>query len=291
MKFVAIEDHRGQFKTSWMCRRLKVSVSGFYAWRKRGASHRAADDARLAVHVRAIHAASRKTYGSPRVQRELARQGIRTSRKRVMRLMQADGLMGLRKRRFKKTTDSSHGDRVAKNLLDRNFVSDAPNRAWVGDITYVRTHEGWLYLATLIDLFSRRVVGWAVDDTMETDLPLKALEMAIGSRSVSPGLLHHTDRGSQYTSGAYQAMLIQHGMVCSMSRKAECWDNSVAESFFSRLKDDLIYRETWHTKHQARAAIVEYISCFYNARRLHSSLGYCTPMEYEVRALGHTLAA
>ena len=208
-----------------------------------------------------------------------------------MRLMRENALMGLRKRRFKKTTDSSHGNSVAKNILDRNFAVAAPNRAWVGDITYVRTHEGWLYVATLIDLFSRRVVGWAVDDNMETDLPLKALDMAIRSRSVAPGLVHHTDRGSQYTSSAYQAALTKHGMICSMSRKAECWDNSVAESFFSRFKDDLIYRETWETKSQARAAIVEYISCFYNARRLHSSLGYRTPMEYEVQALANVQAA
>ena len=251
MKFAAIRDHRGEFSTSWMCRRLKVSTSGFYAWCKRGVSGRAANDARLAVHIRAIHNASRKTYGSPRVHRDLARQGMKASRKRVMRLMRLDGLMGLRKRRCKKTTDSTHGDRVAQNILDRKFVVDAPNRAWVGDITYVRTHEGWLYLATLIDLFSRRVVGWAVDDNMETDLPLKALQMAVGSRNVAPGLVHHTDRGSQYTSSAYQVALAKHAMVCSMSRKAECWDNSVAESFFSRLKDDLIYRQTWQTKCQA----------------------------------------
>ena len=274
-----------------MCRRLKVSTSGFYAWRKRSVSRRAAEDTRLAVHVRAIHAASRKTYGSPRIQRELARQGVCTSRKRVMKLMRTDGLMGLRKRRFKKTTDSRHGHGVGQNLLNRNFATDAPNRAWVGDITYVRTHEGWLYLATLIDLFSRRVIGWAVDDNMETDLPLKALHMAVTSRNVLPGLVHHTDRGSQYRSGTYQAELTRHGMVCSMSRRAECWDNSVAESFFSRLKDDLIYRETWQTKSQARSAIVEYISCFYNAQRIHSSLGYVTPMEYEVRALRDALAA
>ena len=205
-----------------MCRRLKVSTSGFYAWRKRSLSRRAAEDTRLAVHVRAIHAASRKTYGSPRIQRELARQGVCTSRKRVMKLMRTDGLMGLRKRRFKKTTDSRHGHGVGQNLLNRNFATDAPNRAWVGDITYVRTHEGWLYLATLIDLFSRRVIGWAVDDNMETDLPLKALHMAVTSRNVLPGLVHHTDRGSQYRSGTYQAELTRHGMICSMSRRAEC---------------------------------------------------------------------
>ena len=188
------------------CQRLLCVV-------QRSTSRRAAEDTRLAVHVRAIHAASRKTYGSPRVQRELARQGLHTSRKRVMRLMRADGLLGLRKRRFKKTTDSQHSLGVAPNVLDRNFFTDAPNRAWVGDITYVRTHEGWLYLATLIDLFSRRVVGWAVEDNMETDLPLKALQMAVQSRSISPGLVHHTDRGSQYSSGAYQEALSRHGMV------------------------------------------------------------------------------
>ncbi len=291
MKFAAIQDHQGAFRTSWMCRKLKVSASGFYAWSKRAVSQRTAEDSRLAVHVRAIHAASRKTYGSPRVHRELARQGMHTSRKRVMRLMRADSLMGLRKRRFKKTTDASHGRPVAPNLLDRNFVSKAPNRAWVGDITYVRTHEGWLYVATLMDLFSRRIVGWAVDDNMETNLPMKALEMAVCSRRIEPGLVHHTDRGSQYASHAYRAALDGHGMICSMSRKAQCWDNAAAESFFSRFKDDLIYREVWQTKSQARAAIVEYISCFYNAQRLHSSLGYLTPMEYEVRALRETLAA
>ena len=201
------------------------------------------------------------------------------------------GLTGLRKRRFKKTTDSAHAFPLAPNLLNRQFEVARLNQAWVGDITYVWTQEGWLYLATLIDLCSRRIVGWAIEDHMRTDLVMKALDMAVTTRRPSPGLVHHTDRGSQYASDGYRKALKKNGMACSMSRKAECWDNAVAESFFGSLKEDLIYRQKFDTKAQGRAAIVEYLVGFYNVKRLHSTLGYLSPVEYEATLLYKKSAA
>ena len=205
--------------------------------------------------------------------------------------MRERGLCGKAPKRYRRTTDSSHSLPIAPNLLARDFTADAPNQIWVSDITYVRTWEGWLYVAAIIDLFSRRVVGWAVADHMRTELALEALHMAITQRRPKPGLTHHSDRGSQYASDSYQRELSKHGMLCSMSRKGNCWDNAVAESFFGRLKEELIDREVWPTKRRTQAAIIEFIACFYNSKRLHSTLGFMSPMEYEFAANRLAVAA
>lgn len=279
------------YPTRLLCRLLQVSPSGYYAWRTRPTSAHAKRDEQLRVQIAAIHKSSRGTYGSPRVHRALRGDKERVGRKRVARIMRENDLSGRRRRRFRKTTDSKHRLPVAENVLARNFTVGARDQVWVGDITYVNTWEGWLYLAVLIDLYSRRVVGWAIADHMRTELVLDALKMAVGERRPDPGLVHHTDRGSQYASADYRSELAAYGMVCSMSRKGECWDNAVAESFFARLKDDLLYRRKWGTKDEAIAAVREYIMCFYNARRLHSSLGYLSPMDYEAASAVDSLAA
>jgi transposase InsO family protein len=238
-------------------------------------------DRRLAVEIAAIHAESRRCYGSPRVHAELRARGHRTSRKRVGRLMRARGLAARRRRPFRVTTDSTHTRPVAPNLLARRFTPGTPQRGWVTDITFIATGEGWLYLAVILDLFSRRVLGWALSERLTSPLPLEALRMALARRRPSPGLLHHSDRGTQYVSTAYQGLLARHGIVISMSRRGNCWDNAVAESFFATLKVELVHGATWATREQARRAIAEYIELFYNPQRRHSSLGYRSPMTFE----------
>ena len=259
MKFVFMLGEKA-FSVRWMCKRLEVSCSGFYAWRARPESEHARRDRVLGARIAAVHSENRGVYGSPRICDELRADGEKVSKKRVARLMREKGLTGKAPRRFRRTTDSSHGLPVAENILARNFSVDEPNEVWVGDITYVRTWEGWLYVAVLLDLYSRRVVGWAVADHMRTELALDALKMAIDLRNPAPGLVHHSDRGSQYASLEYRAELDRHGIVCSMSRKGDCWDNAVAESFFATLKRELIERECWPTKARAKAAIIEYIA-------------------------------
>ncbi len=280
MRFAHIDAEKTRYPVQMMCRSLKVSTSGFYEWRDRDPSERAQRDELLGVKIKAAHKRSRGTYGSPRLRVELAAEGERVSKKRVARLMKQQGLAGSRPRRFRVTTDSNHEHTVAPNLLKRDFSPAAQNMAWVGDITYVWTWQGWLYLAVLIDLWSRRVVGWAVADHMREDLVLDALKMAVGQHDAE-GALHHTDRGSQYAGGAYQKELKANGLVCSMSRKGDCWDNAVAESFFSTLKTELLYRQPWPTKRGARFAIQEYITSFYNYDRRHSFLGYMSPAGFE----------
>jgi putative transposase len=265
-----------------MCRALRVSTSGFYASLKGRPSRHESRDKLLMLHIRAVHAEHKKRYGSPRIHHQLRKDGIVVSAKRVARLMRSDGLTGLRKARFKKTTDSDHLYPLAPNLLERKFEVDRANRAWVGDITYIWTDEGWLYLATLIDLYSRRLVGWAVEDHMRVELVLEALSMALAVRQPPAGLLHHTDRGSVYASGQYRAKLDAHALVCSMSRKAECWDNAVAESFFGTFKDELVYREKWSSRQQAKKATIDYIAGYYNTHRIHSTLNYLSPVDFEI---------
>lgn len=286
MRFVFIDAEKTSYPIRLLCRVLQVSRSGFYAWRNRKPSERAQEDARLRPKVRAIFEESRRTYGSPRIQAELAEWegSAAVSKKRVARLMVEEGLQAVTPRRFRLTTDSDHNDPVAKNLLDRQFAPEAPNRAWVGDITAIWTGEGWLYLATMLDLFSRRIVGWCADDNMETPLVTRALEMAIGRRLPGVDLLCHSDQGSQYTSVDYQDLLELHGIECSMSRRGNCWDNAVAESFFGTLKTELLYRRPWPTLESARQAIAEYIELFYNTWRRHSYLGYVSPAAYERQA-------
>ena len=264
-----------------LCRVLEVSRSGFYAWEDRDPSKRSMDDEKLCVEIVAIHKASRGTYGSPRVHAELQALGIAVSRKRVARLMRTLGLESPRKKRFKATTDSKHDMPVADNVLDRQFEVEAPDLAWVTDITYVWTDEGWLYLAAILDLFSRRVVGFAMSDRIDRALVLQALKLAAGRRVPNAGLTHHSDRGSQYASSDYRKALGDLDIVCSMSRKGNCWDNAVAESFFATLKTELVYRRRFATRAEAREAIFDFIETFYNSHRRHSTLGYLSPMEFE----------
>jgi transposase InsO family protein len=241
------------------------------------------DDKKLALEIAAIHKASRETYGSPRIHAELHAKGFDVSRKRVARIMSELGLKGRRKRPFRATTDSKHNLPVANNVLDRKFEADAPDVAWVTDITYVWTAEGWLYLAAILDLFSRRVVGIAMSERIDRELVLEALRVAVGRRLPNAGLLHHSDRGSQYASADYQQALDQLGVVCSMSRKGNCWDNAVAESFFATLKTECVYTRRFATKAEAREAIFDFVEVFYNRSRRHSTIGYMTPTEFEMK--------
>ena len=263
---------------------MGVSRSGFYAWRKRGVSERVREDERIKSRIILIHRASRQTYGSPRIFEELKVEGFRVGRKRIARLMQELRITARIPRRFRKTTDSKHNLPVAENVLSRNFDVEGPNQVWVTDISYVWTWEGWLYLAVILDLFSRRAVGWSMAGHLRTELVLEALHMALGQRFPNNELLHHSDRGSQYASSAYRKVLQTHGITCSMSRKGDCWDNAVAESFFATLKTDLIHRRSWPTRREARTAIHEYIAVFYNKQRRHSYLGYLSPVEFEKMA-------
>jgi putative transposase len=264
-----------------MCRQLSVSRSGYYRWKTREPSQRQKEDIRLKVAIKASHEQSRGTYGSPRIVDDLKEQGFDVSRRRVARLMAEEGITGTPKKPFKRTTDSKHSEAIADNTLDRNFNVDAPDTAWATDITYVRTLDGWMYLAVVVDLFSRRVIGWATATHMRTKLVMKALDMALGRRLPEPGLLHHSDRGSQYASRDYRKALDDRGIVCSMSRRGDCWDNAVVESFFATLKKELIHRKPWPTARAAREAIVEYIEVFYNRKRKHSTLGYLSPANFE----------
>lgn len=281
MRFAFIDAEKGRHAIPTLCRMLRVSRSGFYAWRSRGPSPHAVEDARLGPLVVAAHRLGRGTYGSPRVLDELRHGGERTSRRRVARLMKERGLVGEWKRKWRHPQGEITNDPCQPNKLDRNFRAEAPNRLWAGDITYIKTWEGWLYLAVVIDLFSRRVVGWSMQSTLETDIALSALTMAVGQRLPAPGLLAHTDRGCQYTSGEYQRALRAHGIECSMSRRGNCWDNAAVESFFGNLKKDLVKRRSWPTRDEAAAAIHEHIEVFYNRIRRHSTLGGKSPAQFE----------
>lgn len=285
MRYGFVRDHWEQFRVENMCRVLKVSPSGFYAWSSRGPSGREIDDARLIDKIRSVYEASDGTYGVRRVHRQLVAGGDNCSLNRVARLMRKCGIKAKRKRKYRVTTDSTHSFPVAENLLAREFFSAGPNQVWASDITYIWTMEGWLYLATVLDLHSRMVVGWSMSERIDRGLVLDALSMAVGRRSPGPGLIHHSDRGSQYASRDYQAALSQHKMLCSMSRKGDCWDNAVAESFFSTLKTERVHHRLYRTRAEARRDIFEYIEVFYNRVRLHSTLGYLSPAQFESRAL------
>lgn len=295
MKYATIQAHRGEFPLSVMCRVLQVSRSGYYDWARRPAGERAEEEQQLRLEIRATHARSRRAYGSRRVHRELRKRGIGCSRKRVERLMREDGIRAKKTRRFRVTTDSSHGRPVAPNLLQRHFgveETGGVDRVWVSDITYLPTREGWLYLAVVLDLCSRRVVGWAMKDSLEAGLATDALQMALWNRRPAPGLLHHSDRGVQYACEAYQQLLARYAITCSMSGKGDCWDNAVAESFFASVEWELIEECDWHTHAEARRAVFDYIEVWYNRQRLHSSLGYRSPVEFEQQlALTHRQAA
>lgn len=277
-----IEEHRQEFDITIMCRLLTVSRSGYYAWRQRQPSAREMADADLLLEIKKIFAASRQTYGSPRIHMELRAQGIGCGRKRVERLMRENGLKVPQKRKKRVvTTDSDHDFPVASNLLDRNFTATKPNQKWVTDISYIRTDAGWLYLAVVMDLFSRAIVGWAMRPDLSQALVLAALRMAINKRQPPAGLLHHSDRGSQYCAHAYRRLQAQHKMVTSMSRKGNCYDNAAMESFFATLKNELVDRRHYRTRAEARRDIFAYIEGFYNRRRRHSFVGYVSPMAFE----------
>ena len=281
MRYAFIAAEKAEYPVTVLCRVLRVTRSGFYVWMKRGASARAKRLEEARLWIRRAFASSRETYGSPRLTKELHESGFVIGRNQVAREMRAMGLAARPPKRFCVTTDSNHDPAVAENLLDRKFQVAGPKQAWVTDITYVWTREGWLYLAVVLDLFARRVVGWALDTTLRTDLVRAALEMAVGRRLPAAGLLHHSDRGSQYASGDYRRRLAQLGLVCSMSRRGNCWDNAVCESFFATLKVELVYRNRWNDRATARAAIAECIECFYNPQRRYFSLGCLSPTDYE----------
>lgn len=281
MKFALIKAEKANFPIDFMCGQLGVSRSGYYAWRDRKPSPRMLEAAELQREVIAAFCLNKRRYGSPRIWRELAAQGRCTSRKRIARIMQEQGLAARRRKRFCRTTDSNHPFPIADNLLERKFEAEAPNRIWVTDITYIGTREGWLYLAAIVDLYSRAVVGWATSALIDADLCLAALDMAIQSRRPAPGLIHHSDRGSQYASYKYRRALEKQGMICSMSRRGDCWDNAVAESFWGTLKNELHEEGDFYNRAHARSVIFEYIEDFYNGRRRHSSINYRSPREHE----------
>jgi len=286
VRYACIQRHRGEFEVLLMCRVLEVTRSGFYAWLKSVPSAWARTEERLRVEVQAVYEMSRGRYGSPRIHAELQARGERVGRKRVARLMSQEGLRGKKRRRFKVTTNSNHTYPVAPNVLARKFEVDeieGPDQVWAADITYVPTREGWLYLAIVLDLASRLVVGWSMGETLESSLAIDALHMALQGRKPAAGLLHHSDRGVQYASNDYRALLEGKKVVASMSRKGNCWDNAVAESFFATVEIELIQDEDWHTRNEARGAIFEFIEVWYNRQRRHSSLGYLTPAEFDKR--------
>jgi transposase InsO family protein len=283
MRFAFVLAEKAVWPVNVMCEVLEVSRSGYYAWQGRPASVREQADDELVVEIRAAHKAGRGHYGSPRVHRELRQNGRRVGKKRVARLMHREGIVAKRRRKFCVTTDSKHADPIAPNVLERNFTVALPNKAWVTDVTYVWTLQGWLYLAAILDLCSRRVVGWATSAHNDRQLALDALGRATRTRHPRPGLVHHSDRGSVYASGDYREALGSLAMIPSMSRKGDCWDNAVAESFFATIKGELIDHETYETRAEATAAIADYIDGFYNVHRLHSSIGYVSPIEFELK--------
>lgn len=280
--FEFIAANQTRFNVSRMCRLLGVSRGGFYAWTRRPLSDHAKRDVELTAMIEVIHEESRSTYGAPRVNAMLARQGEHVSVKRVARLMREAGLTGLFKKRRGKTTISVPGIRTAPDLVKRDFFAAAPNELWVADMTYVRTWEGWLYLASVMDVYSRKVVGWAMDSSMSAQLVVDALEMGLARRRPEEGLIHHSDRGSQYVALLFTASCKEAGIETSMGSKGCAYDNSAAESFFATLKKDLIHRQSWPTKEEARRAIFDYIEVFYNRKRLHSTLGNLSPEEFEM---------
>ena len=275
---------RSEYPLTLMCRVLQVSRAGFYAWEQRGPPARQQHDTQLQVVIAASHRRSRGTYGSPRILRDLREAGHRVSRKRVARLMRAAGLEGVGRRRFRVTTQSEHAQPVAPNVLDRQFAVPDPNHVWAADLTYCWTDEGWVYLAVLLDLASRRVVGWATSSRLDRGVVLAALRRALAFRGGVA--LHHSDRGSQYASADYQAVLAARGIECSMSRRGDCYDNAVVESFFATLKRELLGRQRWSTRAEVTRALGEYLDSWYNFHRRHSSLGYLSPAAYEQRIMG-----
>ena len=285
MRFRLVDEAKKEFPVQRLCTVLGVSQSGYFAWKDRCASVRQREDMVLLAHVRSAFALSNGTYGSPRMTRELQDEGFAIGRRRTARLMRENDLKARQKRRFKRTTDSQHAWPVAPNIIDQDFAATGPDQKWGADISYVWTREGWLYLAVVIDLFARRVVGWAVSDRLHRRLALAALNKALTIRRPSEGLIHHSDRGSQYCSIDYQSELRRHRIQISMSGKGNCYDNAMVETFFKTLKSELIWRTTFYTRTEAEQAIARYIDGFYNPVRRHSSLDFLSPVQFERRAV------
>jgi transposase InsO family protein len=284
MRFAFIDAWKEVWPVEFLCRVMQVTSRGFRAWKVRPMSQRQCDDMVILAHIREQHRLSLQSYGRPRMTKELQELGLNVGHRRVGRLMRANGIRIVRTRKYKVTTDSNHTFNIARNLLDQDFSADAPNQKWAGDISYIWTGEGWLYLAVILDLYSRRVIGWAVSNRMKRDLAIRALEMAVALRQPPKGCIHHTDRGSQYCSNEYQKRLSKYGLLVSMSGKGNCYDNSMVETFFKSLKAELIWRNRWETRRQAEGAIFQYINGFYNPRRRHSSLGGKSPLAFERKA-------
>lgn len=281
MKYAWLDGQRNHYPLPALCDTLDVSISGYRAWKRGGRrSHRRLTDAQLLELIRAIHVKFKGAYGSPRMVDELRDRGFPASKARVERLMRENGIRARHKRRYKATTDSKHGLPVADNLLNRNFNPTAPNRVWTADLTYVWTDEGWLYLAVVLDLFNREIVGWSIKPRMTADIVIEALTMAWFRRRPAPGLIHHSDRGSQYASHAFQDRLAEYGMVCSMSRKGNCWDNAPTESFFNSLKNERVHGTRYPTREAAIQDLFEYIEVFYNRSRRHSTLQSKSPVRF-----------
>ena len=284
MRFAFIDQYDGKLSQNELCDLLEVTGRGYRAWRGRPISQRQRDDMVILAHIREQHRLSLGSYGRPRMTEELQEQGLEVGHRRVGRLMQQNDIKVVRTHKYKTTTDSAHNFNIAPNLLDQDFTATAPNQKWAGDISYIWTHQGWLYLAVVIDLYSRRVVGWAVSNRLKKDLAIRALEMAVNLRQPPEGCIHHTDRGSQYCSHDYQKLLKRHGFKASMSGKGNCYDNAMAETFFKTLKAELVWRQPWHTRRQCELALFQYINGFYNPRRRHSALGYKSPVTFERKA-------
>ena len=283
MRYRAIQQHDRRYPIRLMCRALAVSPAGYYAWRARPESRRGAINRALVATIRVIHREARETYGSPSIWDALIKQGHGVGEHRVARLMRQEGIRAKTVKKWRATTQSNHRLPVALNTLNRQFMVTRPNRVWAGDITYVWTTEGWLYLAVVLDLYSRLVIGWAMGSRLTVELAEQALTMAVANRAPRAGLLHHSDRGSQYAATSYQHLLGEHGITTSMSRKGNCWDNACVESFFGTLKRELVYHQHYATRENATQDIFEYIEVFYNRKRRHSTLGYNSPAEYEAR--------
>jgi transposase InsO family protein len=282
MRFCVIEDQRGTWPVRVMCAALSVSPSGYYAWRSRPQSPREIANRALLGDIQRIHAHHRERYGAPRIHAELRAEGQTVSRKRIERVMRQQGIRARVPRRYRVcTTDSKHSLPVAANLLDQDFAADRPNQVWLADITYISTGEGWLYLAVILDLFTRKIVGWAMRDHMRAELTIAALTMAIQRRRPATGLIHHSDRGSQYAAGDYRDVLQAAAIIQSMSRKANCWDNAPMESFFGTLKTELVHRCEYADRDVARRDLFAYIEGYYNRQRIHSAIGYITPEQAE----------
>lgn len=286
MIFRIIDEKKALQSVDRTCAMLGVSASGYYAWKRRGPSRRRRDDGMFLSHIRLQFRLSGETYGSPRMYEELREQGLSIGRHRIARLMREDGLKVLQKRRFKRTTSRRHDKPVAANILNRDFTAAQPNRKWGADISYIWTAEGWLYLAIVLDLYSRRIVGWATSDRMKVDLASNALERALALRQPASGIIHHSDRGSQYCAGDYRKILTSHGVVPSMSGKGNCYDNAMVETVFKTIKSELIWRHSWPSRQNVKGALGRYIDGFYNPLRRHSALGYKSPCNFEAQKPG-----